>query len=72
MKILDILGKNKALMNAMLGHFKKDLKERNITIMVLYLDNDGNIAMKEYTEPMVVVKQSDYMNLINKKQDGQP
>jgi len=73
MDILQKLAGNKSIAQLAFKQIKKYIKEENISMIVIYIDNDGNIAAKQYSDPMVIVKQEDYLNLLNKsKSNVQP
>jgi hypothetical protein len=61
--LIERLAGNKAIANLVFGKLKKFIKEENITMICLYVDNENNIAAKQYEEPVVVLKQSDIQAL---------
>jgi len=57
--LIEKLAGNKAIANLVFGKLKKFIKEENITMICLYVDNQNNISAKQYEEPVVVLKRSD-------------
>lgn len=57
--LIEKLAGNKAIANLVFGKLKKFIKEENITMICLYVDNENNIAAKQYEKPVVVVAQED-------------
>lgn len=66
MDILQKLAGNKSIAQLAFKQIKKYIKDENISMIVIYIDNDGNIAAKQYSDPMAIVKQDDYLKLLNK------
>lgn len=66
MDILAKLAGNKAIAQLAFKQIKKYIKEENISFIVIYVDNAGEISAKQYNEPMVIIRQSDYEKLIHK------
>lgn len=64
--ILEQLAGNKAIAQLAFKSIKKHIKSEGITLITLYIDNNGDISAKEYKEPVVVLKQEDYYKIINK------
>lgn len=56
----DILAKlagNKTIANLAFKQIKKYIQDENITMICIYIDNDGNIASKQYEVPVAVITQ---------------
>lgn len=67
--LIEKLAGNKAIANLVFGKLKKFIKEENITMICLYVDNDNNIAAKQYEMPVQVVSQ-EAMQKLNEYIDG--
>lgn len=72
MNILEKIAGNKTIANLAFKQIKKHIKDENISMIVLYVDNENNIAAKQYDEPMVIIRQEDYLKLLNKTNEPQP
>jgi hypothetical protein len=59
MDLIERLAGNKTIANLVFGKLKKFIKEENISMICLYVDNENNICAKQYEDPVVVVKQTD-------------
>lgn len=57
--LIEKLAGNKAIANLVFGKLKKFIKEENITMICLYVDNNNSIAAKQYEKPVVVVAQEE-------------
>lgn len=71
MDLIEKLAGNKAIANLVFGKLKKFIKEENITMICLYVDNDNNIAAKQYEKPVVVLSQEDAVMLLNSHKELQ-
>ena len=66
MDILEKLAGNSTIKQLAFGRIKKYIKEENISMIIIYVDNQNEIMSKTYNEPMAILKQSDYAALLNK------
>lgn len=67
--ILEKLAGNKTVANLAFKQIKKYIVTENISFIVIYVDNNGDISAKSYTEPMAIIKQSDYESLIERNRE---
>lgn len=65
MDILEKLAGNKTIKNLAFGRIRKYIKEENISMIVIFVDNKSEIMAKEYNEPMVIIRQSEYATMLN-------
>lgn len=63
--ILEKLAGNKTIANLAFKQIKKYIKDEGITLIAIYVDNNGDIAAKQYEKPVVVIEQEIYLKLIN-------
>ena len=64
----DILAKlagNKTIAQLAFKQIKKYIKDENITMICIYVDNAGEITAKQYSEPVAVISQKDAEQLLN-------
>lgn len=63
----DILAKlagNKTIAQLAFKQIKKYIKEENITMICIFVDNNGEITAKQYNEPVAVLKTVDAQKLL--------
>ena len=65
MDVLTKIAGNKVIKDLAFKQIKKMIKEENISMIVIYVDNNNEITAKTYTDPMVIIKQSDYATMLN-------
>lgn len=68
----DILAKlagNKTIAQLAFKQIKKYIKDENITMICIYVDDKGEITAKQYTDPVAVLKQSDYLGMAERYSD---
>lgn len=64
--ILEKLAGNKTIANLAFKQIRKYIKNDNISFIAIFVDDKGDIAAKEYKEPMAIIRQQDYEFMINK------
>lgn len=63
--ILEKLAGNKMIANLAFKQIRKYIKDGGVSMICIYVDGKGDIAAKEYTDPVVVIKQDEYAKLLN-------
>lgn len=64
MNILDQLAGNKMISNLVMGKIRKYIKDENISLIALYVNEKNDIEAKQYDKPVVIVNKEDYEFLI--------
>lgn len=67
--ILTKLAGNKTIAQLAFKQIKTYIKKENISLIVIYVNDKEEVTGMEYKEPVVVIKQSDYLKLINKNSE---
>lgn len=65
MNVIEKLAANPAIKKLIFSQFKTWLKDEKITILAVYLNANGEIDAKQYTDKVVIIKLEDYERLKN-------
>lgn len=63
--ILEQIAGNKTIANLAFKQIRKYIQSNKITFIAIYLDEKGDIGAKEYNEPMRIIKENDYNNMVD-------